>query len=585
MAGSVVLAALIGSPLPAAVLGSLAGLVRDDRGAPQMGATVVLLSSEGRALRRVYTDDRGGFVINDLFPGLYAVKISFANFLPALKEKILVEPGSRSYLDVRLASLLSSIQLVYPGRGEWRDMSEDWKWVLRTASATRPILRYLPDEDKETRSVARKISGAFGEIQGMVRVSAGDGGPISGLGSESDLGTAFAVATSLFGNNNLLLSGNLGYGTMHGAPSAGFHTVYTREMSNGAQPEISLTVRELFRPVEAGQLLFSPLGRGGTALQTFTLGYQDRMSVGDLAELAYGFLYDSVEFVDRLNYISPFGKLTYNIDDDTHIFLRYAGGVPRPDNNLGDEGELGRNLSALALYPRMSVLQGRPALQRGEHMELGAQRQSGQGIFELAAYRDTFSNAAVTTIAPEGLYADGNLLPDLFSSTSAFNVGSYQVSGYRASYSRKWNDYIRTGISYGRGGVLVPERETLATSDPNELRSLLKTVNEHYVTAQLITQMPRSHTWVSSAYQWASANSITAPDLFNTSEIRALPGVNITVRQPLPQFGYLPGKFEATAQFRNLLAQGYVPLRTADGQRMLLIQSVRSFRGGLSFVF
>ena len=78
---------------------------------------------------------------------------------------------------------------------------------------------------------------------------------------------------------------------------------------------------------------------------------------------------------------------------------------------------------------------------------------------------------------------------------------------------------------------------------------------------------------------------MTAPDPFNISGQRALPGWNVTVRQPLPQPTYVPGKFEATAEFRNLLADGYVPVRTADGRRLYLIQSARSFRGGVNFVF
>lgn len=38
------------------------------------------------------------------------------------------------------------------------------------------------------------------------------------------------------------------------------------------------------------------------------------------------------------------------------------------------------------------------------------------------------------------------------------------------------------------------------------------------------------------------------------------------------------------AELRNLLAQGYVPIASADGS-MLLIQFPRSFRGGVSFIF
>ncbi len=572
-------------PLPGAVVGSIAGLVRTEHGLPRMGATVILLSGDGRALRRVYTNDRGGFVIDDLFPGFYGVRVSVPSFLPAIKEKILIQPGVRSYLEVELANLLTSIHLIYPSAGDWRDMSDDWKWALRTASSTRPVLRLNPLQDKETQSVLRKFSGAFGDVQGMVKVSAGDGGGFSSLGSESDLGTAFAVAASLFGNNNLLVSGNLGFDANGGSPSAGFHTSYSREMPYGAQPEVSLTVRQLFRPVEAGQALFGPVTRNAPLLQTFTFAFQDHVPIGDLAELEYGLQYDSISFLDRMNYLSPFGKLTYHWNDGTRVILRYTSGVPRLDSSLTGDDALGRNLSALAVYPRLSMRNGHAALQRGQHMEIGVQRQVGAGMVEAAAYRDSFSNAAITAMLPGGLYSDGNVLPDLFNNTSTFNGGSYQVSGYRVSYSRKWNEHVQMGVIYGLGGVLVADRDALATDSAGELRSALRPVREQAVTTQLMARLPQTHTQVASSYQWASRTSVTAPDVFNASDMRALPGVNITVRQPLPQTTYLPGKFEATAEFRNLLAQGYVPLQTLDGRRMFLIQAARSFRGGVNFVF
>jgi hypothetical protein len=42
---------------------------------------------------------------------------------------------------------------------------------------------------------------------------------------------------------------------------------------------------------------------------------------------------------------------------------------------------------------------------------------------------------------------------------------------------------------------------------------------------------------------------------------------------------------EATADLRNLLAQGYLPMTFAGGQRLLLVQTPRSVCGGLSFIF
>jgi hypothetical protein len=42
---------------------------------------------------------------------------------------------------------------------------------------------------------------------------------------------------------------------------------------------------------------------------------------------------------------------------------------------------------------------------------------------------------------------------------------------------------------------------------------------------------------------------------------------------------------EASAELRNLLAQGYLPLTTSGGDQFLLINTPRSIRGGIAFVF
>ena len=523
-------------------------------------------------------------LFRSLFPGLYGIRVNVPRFLPALREKIRVEPGASSRLSVRLAGLLSSIQLVYPPPGEWRDMSEDWKWVLRTASATRPVLRYTTWEDREQRSLLRKLTGPIGPVQGMVQVSAGDGGRVSPFGSESDLGTAFALATSLFGNNNLLVSGNLGYGADRGAPSMGFHTRYSREMPYGTQPEVSLTVRQMLRPQQAGRALFGPGSARQDMLQAFTVGIQDRLNLGDLIRLEYGFLYDSISFFERLEYLSSFGRLSYNIDEDTAVIVGYASGAPRPDSGAAGDGALGRNLSALALFPRMSVRGGHASLQRGEHFEVGLEQKLGDDAVEIAAFRDRLSNAAISGYFPAGLYA-GDLLPDLFSPMSSFNAGSYQTTGYRVAYSRRLTEHVRVGAGYTYASALASDREALSTSDPAELRSALKPWREHFLAAQLTAQVPGARTWITSSYQWSRRAVVTPPDLFNASSNRVMPGMNVVVRQPLPVLGYLPGKFEATAEVRNLLADGYIPMRTASGRRLVLVPSARSFRGGFNFVF
>jgi hypothetical protein len=72
--------------------------------------------------------------------------------------------------------------------------------------------------------------------------------------------------------------------------------------------------------------------------------------------------------------------------------------------------------------------------------------------------------------------------------------------------------------------------------------------------------------------------------MFSTQTARPQPGLNIMVRQPIPLFVNMPGHLEACAELRNLMAQGYMPI-AIGGQSILLVNTPRSFRGGLAFVF
>ena len=73
--------------------------------------------------------------------------------------------------------------------------------------------------------------------------------------------------------------------------------------------------------------------------------------------------------------------------------------------------------------------------------------------------------------------------------------------------------------------------------------------------------------------------------LYSTQACRAHAGVERL--HPAADSGLfvLPWRMEATADLRNMLAQGYLPLGMVDGQRVLLVETPRSFRGGLSFIF
>ena len=506
--------------------------------------------------------------------------MSLSNFVPALKSNILVQAGSHNVLAVSLNNLFSSIQVSYPSAESRSIMSDEWKWVLRTASATRPVLRFAPLADPDLTRRNRHAA-VFSDTRGLLKVSAGDSAP-GEANTSADLGTAFALATSLYGNHMLQVAGNLGYGAASGVPSAGFRTSYSHG-SDAGSPEVSVTMRQLFLPGRVGAAL-----AGGDSnvpmLRTMSVSFDDRTRISDSLEMQYGFTLDSVSFLDRLNYFSPYARLVYSMEDGGRFEFAYTSGNARPDLGAGGPGtELQRDITSLGLFPRISVRSARARVQRGENFEASYSRTLGSRVFRVSAYREAVSNAALTMATPGGLYDNGDILPDLFSGSSIFNAGDYQSTGYTASATQNLGDYLSASLIYGSGGALTVQSNEIVSDSPDDLRAMIRTGRSHSATARIAATAPISGTHLIASYQWTDNRWLSPGHLYSTAAIRPQPGLNVYVRQPIPSGG-LPWRMEATADLRNLLAQGYIPLVIA-GQRTTLMQTPRSFRGGLSFIF
>ena len=115
--------------------GNLLGRVADSGGNPQMGATVELFNRYERSVALTVSAPDGRFAFAGLPIDIYSVRVSLASFLPAFRDRIAVKAGLDSILQIHLATLFSDIDLSYvvPTAA----MTNDWKWALRTAPATR----------------------------------------------------------------------------------------------------------------------------------------------------------------------------------------------------------------------------------------------------------------------------------------------------------------------------------------------------------------------------------------------------------------------------------------------------------------
>ncbi len=548
----------LGLVLPASAAGkpgSISGYVRDASGIPQMGAVVEVLGSAARTLK-VFTDEHGFYSAAGLIPGLYSVKVSAPSFLPALRERVGLRPGSSAMVNVTLNTLFEAIQLT-PRRGVADE--DDWKWTLRTAS-NRPILRMLDDGSPVVASQAEKDDR---DLKASLSFVAGS--PSEGYGGSSDMSTRFSVEHSIFSSGTLSLHGNVGYGG--GSPTAVLRTSYSHKLANGSEPEVAFTVRRLASP---------GVNLRNATLQALALTTSDEFSFGNILELKFGSELQTIQFMGRVNAFRPFGSADLHLSPNTVLEYQYASALP---NSRLEKGFDSAPADLTESEPRVSIADSAPSLQKAHHQEVSLSRRLGKNNLQVAVYSDRVANPALTGVGD--MAANSEVLPDLYSGTFTYQGADLQTRGLRVVLQRKLAADLTATLDYAYGGVLDLARADVELQDA---RQWLDVERRHTVAAKLSGTVPHAQTrWIAS-YRWVSGEALTPVDMFNSSAGQADAYLNLFVRQPIP-LGFLPWRMEALIDIRNLMAQGYVPVVGQDGRTVYLVQSARAVRGGVAFTF
>jgi hypothetical protein len=548
----------------------------------QMGAAVLLYNRYDQLVREALTNDQGKFVFDRLSPDLYSIRVTLASFVPALRRNIAVAAGSENLLQINLATLLSSIDLVSAGPARGALMSDEWKWVLRSSQATRPVLRLLPVSTSSTGAET-----VFSDTTGVVRLSAGDGDSLT-TGGEQDLGTAFAVATSIYGSTRVQFSGNVGYSPGSAVPSAGFRVSYSRSKDGQSSPQVIATMRQIYLPSLNALTATDP----ALALRTLSLAIRDKADLTDHLRLEYGASMDSVSILQRVNYVSPFARATYDLGKGGSVRFAYSDGAdPGPlldragasTNESTGNDSLSQDLAALALLPRISINNDRLQIQRTRNFEGGYRIARGSRVYGVAMYSEAVSNAALVLSGPRGIIPFSDSLADLGSNNSRiFDVGDYNRMGYAASVKQLLGSRMDLTLASGRAGALATDGAL--SSDAASVRDSIRQIQRMWASAAFTAILPAAGTRLTTSFGWTDDRVLMPDHYFLTEDVTEATGWNVRVRQPLPFFPSRSGRLEATAELRNLLAQGYLPLE-ADGQKALLTNSPKAVRGGLAFIF
>ncbi len=536
--------------------GAISGYVRNSSGAPQMGALVELIGSASHVLK-LFTDERGFYSAKGLLPGTYSLQVFATSYLPSLKEKIGLQPGTSLAMNVTVSSLFDAVQLSSPSRSV--EDEEDWKWVLRSTS-NRPVLRF---QNVGVKAGASHSPFAFRDVTGTFSVLAGS--PADGYGSSSDMSTGFSLETPI-ANGKASFSGNVGYGDT--IPATVLRASYRGLSAGPSGPQIALTMRNIASP---------DLNLQNSDFQSFAVTTTDHVQIGML-ELDFGSEAETIQFMGRVSAFRPFGKAAYHVSPDTVLGYQYE--TSEPANEIDRETNDGMPTLADS-GPRMSIAGYKATLERAHHQEFSATHRMGRASLQVAAYLDRISDPALTGIG-EYTAVNGEVLPDVYSGTFTYRGGKLDTNGVRVEFSEKINSKLTATVDFAYGGALELASQGVLLGDVRESTVIRQ---QHALAGKLKGTVPGTRTkWIAS-YRWTDGPVLTPVDMFNSSSGESAPYLNLYFRQPIPGGSFLPNHLEAMIDLRNLLAQGYVPVQGEDGHTVYLVQAARSVSGGLAFTF
>jgi len=549
------------------VPGKLAGVVRDATGTPQLGASVELIpeTSALQASRSFLTNTQGIFRGDKLVPGLYSVRVTLAGFLPTLEKHVRISPNLTTVIRVELESMYASLDQLRHTPSQTVAEPDDWKWVLRSAAAARPVLEWV---DSDASSVS-KVS-AENMVPPVPRVrmefTNGDRRPVSASNIAPTPATAVAYDQKLSGAGSILFAGQMSYDG--DAPGGGIATVWLPTGTLGAGPHTALVLREAKIGPDGPNFHGMRLDQGGA------VAFSDRMT------LRYGAEFVLVGLGASATALRPRAELNYRFTDAWSAAVVFAsmpsGPGPLEGQYAEEEGRLASALDELDAFPALLWRAGRPVLQNGWHEEVAAERKVGtRGKLQFAGFHDDNRNVAV--------YGFGGSLPavdyfqDYFSHGFAYDGGGSSSWGARAALTEKLAGDTDFTAVYSFGGALAPTNDI-----DDSLRDMLQSVPRHSLGAGISTKLPRSRTKLQVAYKWLNGAAVSRLDSYGESMFQMDPYLHLMIRQPLPRWAL--GKWEAIADCDNLLAQGYVSATSKDGH-VILVPAFRTFRGGLSVQF
>jgi hypothetical protein len=304
------------------------------------------------------------------------------------------------------------------------------------------------------------------------------------------------------------------------------------------------------------------------------------MKIGDFADLEAG---GTLYVAQSSGYASgsrPFLKITAHPVKDWSLGYRVA-----TSQNLQSFEGLD---SVQQEMPVAVMYQGRIQTDQGHHQEFSASRKVGPGLVQIGYYRDTLDRVAVsgggtlgTADVQKGLPGGNGILADSTTGNFRLLAAGFKTQGMNVTLTEPLTQSMWVAVAYATGAGLVA-KDASVLSLPT-IGSDLTPEAAQTATVALRGRILHSGTRVRASYRWQPTRLVTAVDPYASFSDQAY--LSCYLRQALRLGHLLPAGLDATVDVTNLLAQGYRPFLSADGQTLFLAQSPRTVQAGLALTF
>ncbi len=584
------------------VLAGVAGVVRDAQGVAQMGALVQVLTANSMTVATAFTDQHGHYSIPNLTPGKYVVRASATLFVPVTRANLQLRTGATAVVNLTLAALYDTASWLPAQRRRADETSDDWRWTLRS-TANRPILRIVEEGTAIEVSSSATDNPQTIRVRALEAVESGDGGF-----GQGGLHNVVTIHEGLDDGSDVMLRADLGAGLRGVSDPAGV-TAGTGSAMEGSEIDVGYEGRTGFnggalRTVASYKSHPELVGagfvagtQGGSGLQVMEVTSAQRMALGENIEVEAGGRLEAIREGVLGVQTHPFLRVSVHPNGEWTLEYRLASdrAVQQFDDVTSGDSDV----------PVALLRNGHLAVERGMHQEIAVGRRAPKASVQVAFFHDGISDAAIAggetgmflqgvdgaTAAANPAVASGRSLvtPGLLldPTTGSFRTlaGAYTSEGARISVSSAITPALWVAAEYSTGEALsmpdsgVNGMPTGVEQALNELQSM----HSQAATLALKGRLVGAGTRIRASYRWQPTRGVTAVDGYSAFGDQAF--LSCMLRQPIHFGQALPQGLEATIDVTNLLAQGYRPFVSADGQTLYFAQAPRTIQAGLSFSF